>query len=189
MTPTRIFTAVSVAALLVSMPSVAGAQVRSRVVPGRAVVRTGPPPRVVRPGVRVVPYRTYPYYYYPYRSTLSLGFGYYGYPGFYAPYYRYPYPVYGYGGYGNGYGYGYGYGQSYGGVRIDLPQKDAEVYADGYFVGNVDSFDGPLQQLNLEPGPHRIEVRAAGFQTVNFEVYVEPGRTITYRAALRPAVP
>ena len=33
-------------------------------------------------------------------------------------------------------------GQPYGGLRIDLPQRDAEVYVDGYFVGTVDNFDG-----------------------------------------------
>ncbi len=194
MTP-RILAALGVAALLVAAPSVVDAQGRGRGTAGRAVPRTGPPPRASRPGtvVRVAPYG--PYYYSPYRYpyySVGLGFGYYGYPGYYySPYaYGYPYPAY-----GNGYGYGSGYdyrgyaSRPYGGVRIDIPQRDAEVYADGYFAGNVDSFDGALQQLNLEAGPHRIEVRAPGFQPVNFEVYVEPGRTITYRTALRPEQP
>ena len=185
----RILTAAGIAAILISTPSIADAQVRSRATPGRAVRRVGPPPRVGRPNVvTVVPYGPY---YYPYRPGLSLGFGYYGYPGYYSPYaYGYPYPAYGYGyGYGSGYGYGGYASRAYGGVRIDVPQRDAEVYADGYYVGVVDNFDGALQQLNLEPGPHRIEIREPGFQTVSFEVYVEPGRTITYRSALRPAQP
>jgi len=78
---------------------------------------------------------------------------------------------------------------AYGGVRISLPQRDAEVYVDGYYSGVVDQFDGAMQQLNLEPGPHQIEVRAAGFEPVTFDVNVEPGRTLTYRSSLREARP
>jgi hypothetical protein len=193
MTPARIITALGLAAAIVTAPSGAAAQTRGRAVAGRAVRRAGPPPRTVRPNVaRVVPYGPF---YYPYRPGISLGFGYYGYPnyygygypGYYAPYgYGYRYPGYGYG-YADGYS-GYG-GRAYGGVRIDVPQKDAEVYADGYFVGNVDDFDGPLQRLNLEAGPHRIEIRIAGEQPISFDVNVEPGRTITYRTALRAPQP
>jgi hypothetical protein len=161
---------------------VAHAQSRGRAVP-RGTVRGG------RPHVVIVP-RAHRPFYGPFRP--GLGF-YYGYP-WYGPYaYGYGFPWYGYPGYGYGYGY---YGpiagyrtRPYGGVRIDLPQRDAEVRVDGYYAGIVDDFDGRLQQLNLEPGPHRIEVRAEGFEPVSFEVNVERGRTITYRAALREARP
>jgi hypothetical protein len=60
---------------------------------------------------------------------------------------------------------------------------------DGYFTGTVDNFDGTLQQANLEAGPHKIEIRQQGFETISFDVNVEPGRTITYRAAMRPEQP
>jgi hypothetical protein len=128
---------------------------------------------------------------------VSLGFSY-GYPWYVGPY------LYGYGGYGYGYGYPYPYGygyppygyygpyagyRSYGGVRIALPQREAEVLVDGYYTGVVDDFDGNLQQINLEPGPHHIEVRAEGFEPAEFDVNVEPGRTITYRTDLRPLEP
>jgi hypothetical protein len=189
MTQRSIVTALGLAALLLVAPSPADAQSRNRGATGRAVPRTGPPPRPS--GGRVTYYRPYyyrpyyyaPYYYGPFSPGYSVGLFYgYGYPRAYGPY-AYGYP-YGYSSYGYG-GYGY-YGRAYGSVRIDLPQRDAEVYADGYFVGTVDNFDGALQQLNLEPGAHRIEVRLAGFETASFEVHVEPGRTITYRTALRP---
>ena len=49
----------------------------------------------------------------------------------------------------------------------------------------VDQFDGTLQEANLEPGPHRIEVRKPGFETIAFDVNIEPGRTITYRTSMR----
>jgi hypothetical protein len=147
----------------------------------RAVPRAAAPPvvrvrpRVVRPHiVAVVPHR-----HYAPRYGASL-------------YYRYP----GYSRYGYGYGYApppgyYAFvpGHSYGGVRIDLPQRDAQVYVGGYFVGIVDEFDGVFQQLNLEAGPHRIEVRADGYEPIVFDIRVQPGRTITYRASMRPLYP
>ena len=77
----------------------------------------------------------------------------------------------------------------YGGLRIDLPQRNADVYVDGYHVGVVDDFDGVFQQVNLEAGPHRIEVRAPGFEPIAFSVRVDPDRTTTYRAEMRPALP
>jgi hypothetical protein len=201
MTPARIVTAFGLAAVLVAVPTLADAQSRRGPSTGRAVRRAGPPPRsgAVRT-YRPPYYRPYyyrPYYYRPYYYTPLLG-----YSGLYGPYaygYAFGYPAYGYGGYGYGYpGYGYpgysGYGYSgayraYGGVRIDLEERDAEVYVDGYYAGVVDDFDGNFQQLNVEPGPHRIEVRASGFAPITFDVNVEPGRTITYRSALRPERP
>jgi hypothetical protein len=185
----KLFAAFGIAAALaLAAPDNASAQSRAR---GRAVPRASvrpsrPPSRVV-----VVP-RYYPSYrrYYP---SANFGF-FYGYPGYYGPYawgspYYYGYAPYGYA-YRPDWPYGYGYsgyrGRAYGGVRIDVPQRDAEVYVDGYFVGQVDDFDGRLQQANLEAGPHQIEVRKPGFETITFEVNVEPGRTITYRSSMRP---
>ena len=124
-------------------------------------------PRVVRPRiVTVVPYR--PYVYRP-----RLGFGHY---------------------YGSNGAYPYGYtprgyydpipGRIYGGLRITDAPHEAQVFADGYYVGIVDDFDGIFQHLNLEAGPHRIEVRMPGYydSAVMFDVVIQPGRTITYRA-------
>ncbi len=94
---------------------------------------------------------------------------------------------YGYGGYyGGGYGGGYGayggpYGWSIGGVRLKVDHRDAEVYVDGYYAGTVDDFDGIWQQLRLDDGGYRIEIRKPGFETLVFDVRVMPGRTITYR--------
>jgi hypothetical protein len=136
-----------------------------------------------------------PYYYHGYRGV-------YGYGGAYRhtrivtvvpwrPYYYRPHfsiGVY----YGAGGIYNYGYtpsyyydpipGRVYGGVRITDAPQDAQVFADGYYVGIVDDFDGTFQHVNLEAGQHRIEVRAGGIPPISFDVYVQPGRTITLRA-------
>jgi hypothetical protein len=152
----------------------------------------------------VAPARPYPYpnvygsHLYP-RFGLGFSYGYpYGHYGY--PYGSYPYDVYGYpyGGYAYGYGYsgygypGYGYdgyGSAAGKIRITGAPTDAEVYVDGSYVGIVDDFDGTFQRLNLEPGVHRIELQAPGFQTVTVDVNLQPRQTINYRAAMRPAQP
>lgn len=185
-----------------ALPAVAHAQSRGRAVPRGSVRAARPPVTVVRPSRPSYRRYTRPYYYVPYRPGVSLGlyFGSRGYIGPYAYGYGFPYD-YGYGSfrtYGYRYPYrSYGYTGVYrgyatrasGGVRLDLPQRDAEVYVDGYYTGLVDDFDGSFQQVNLEPGPHHIELRLDGFEPVDFDVNVEPGRTITYRSALREARP
>jgi hypothetical protein len=152
-------------------------------------------PRTVRPSV-IVPYRR-PYYYGGYR-TYGYPYGYRSYayrPGF-SLYFGRPYSAYGYPGYAYGYpGYGYrgGYGyyaaipgRAYGSVRIVDAPRDAQVFVDGYYAGIVDDYDGVFQRLNLEVGPHRIEIEAPGYPRVGFDVRIEPGQTITYRAYPRP---
>ncbi len=125
----------------------------------------------------------------------------YGYPysfGFFAwdPFwYGASYPAYGGyygygGGYGGGYDAGYGYGSSgyglYGALKLKMKPRDAEVFVDGYFVGRVDDYDGIFQKLNLESGPHRIEIRAPGYETLSFDVRIEFDETTTYRGELQP---
>ena len=154
--------------------------------------RAGIAPRIISP--RVIGFAPYRPYYYGYRPGLTIGFfaGFgYRYP-YYAPYYGYPYPYY-YGGYpAYGYSYpGYGYppasyvsaqpGYTYGGVHIEGAPPDAQVLADGYYVGVVDDFDGAFQHLNLTAGPHRIEIRMGDSQPIAFDVNVPPGQTITLR--------
>lgn len=161
---------------------------------GQAVPRGSVAPRtpsrpivVVAPRVdRVAPYRPY---HYPHRPGFSVGI----YAGFPYGYSRYGYYPYAYSGYGYGpYGYGYPqppagyvrgvYGVAYGGVRIQGAPPDAQVFADGYYVGVVDDFDGAFQQMNLQPGPHQIEIRVPGYPPIEFDVRIEPGETITYHA-------
>lgn len=112
---------------------------------------------------------------YPYYSPFYYPYGYYGaywgYPGYYPPY--------GYGGYG---GYDVGLSTSYGKVRIVDAPEHAPVYADGYYVGTVDDFNGTFQHLDLEPGVHHVEIRPLGQPVISFDVNAQPGETITYHA-------
>jgi len=135
---------------------------------GRAVPRTVPrrDDRVV-----LVP-RYYPWGYGGYGGYYS---GYYG-GGYYDPW----------GPYGGGYYYPSYYSRGYeGGLRLKVQPSDASVFVDGYYAGEVDEFDNIFQRLPIEPGPHRIEVRADGYEPMVFEVRILPGRTLTYRGELR----
>ena len=91
-------------------------------------------------------------------------------------------PYGGYAGYG---GYG-GYGYDLGRLRLQVSPRDAEVFIDGYYAGQVDDFDGRLQGLSLETGGYGVEIRKAGWETLTFDVRVTPGRTTTYKGDLIP---
>jgi PEGA domain-containing protein len=168
---------------------------------GTAVERTTPLPdgnnhNVYYPGVIYNP--GYSYYYDPYYSNrysywspygYGYGLGYFsydpflfsgmGYPGYYGGGAYDPY-------YGGG-GYSSGYSQSYrdvGSLRLKVKPSNAQVYIDGYYVGVIDSFDGVLQRLRVEAGTHRVELRAEGYEPVQFEVMITPGDTITYKGEM-----
>ena len=125
------------------------------------------------------------YYYYP-RHSYPYGYGSYGLGYFYYdPYGWYdPYPVY-YPGptYTGGY-YSNRYGYATGELRLQVRPRDAEVYVDGYYAGRVDEFDGFVQSLRLEEGPHTIEIVAPGYEPLVFSVRIVAGRKINYRRDL-----
>ena len=163
-----------------------------RNVTGSAIDRRLAPP--TRPGdIYINPFNRYSYYYnrYPYGyywPGYGFGMGYfydpylwgYGPASYYDPYY--------YGGYGGGGGYvQYREGQyrPVGSLRLKVQPRDAQVYVDGYFVGEVDSFDGVFQKLTIEEGAHRVEIRAQGYETAQFEVMVIPGQTVTYKGDMK----
>ena len=78
----------------------------------------------------------------------------------------------------------HGPGRIYGGLRITDAPREAQVFADGYYIGIVNDFDGVFQHANLEGGSHRIEIQAPGFESVAFDVMVQPVRTLTLRAEM-----
>lgn len=149
----------------------AGRERDGRPVTGQAVARQ--PGGGGHPGHPIVPGGGYWGGYYPWGwGGLGLG-GYYA--GYYDPWYD-DYP---------GYGGGYYAGGYEGSLRIKVKPREAEVYVDGYFAGQVDDFDGTFQSLKVESGPHRIEVRAEGYEPLFFDVRIQPDRTITYTGELK----
>jgi hypothetical protein len=73
---------------------------------------------------------------------------------------------------------------SSGWLELRLAPATAQVYVDGYYVGEVSDFNQPGGRA-VEPGPHRIELRASGYQASAFDVYLQPDQSVTYREDLR----
>ena len=71
-----------------------------------------------------------------------------------------------------------------GDVRFDVTPKDAAIYADGFYVGIVDDFNGS-QPLLLVPGRHHVSIRLDGYESVDVDLAIDAGRTMTYRTSLK----
>ena len=87
---------------------------------------------------------------------------------------RYPYP------------YPMNYDNLRAAIRVEVDQKDAEVYVDGYYAGIVDDFDGTFQRLRATVGAHRIVVRLEGFHRIQEDVYLTPDVVYRIRRTMRP---
>ena len=118
--------------------------------------------------------------YAPWLIHGSIGFSNFGFGFGPAPHY------FGYGGYGYGAPYPWSAGShDAGGIRLKVDPRDAEVFVDGYYAGLVDDFDGVFQSLKVAPGGHKIEIQMPGFHDLQFDVHVQPGRTVTLNEQMR----
>jgi hypothetical protein len=70
---------------------------------------------------------------------------------------------------------------------LDVSPLSAQVFVDGYYRGVVEEFSG--RGLELDAGPHRIELRADGYETVTFDVRIDGSEAIDYAKAMAPAAP
>jgi hypothetical protein len=142
-------------------------------------------PRSVAPRSRstvIVGARFYnPYFFYrpffydpwfsPYASPFWYGAGY--------PFYPSPYAYGGFGGF-------YDFASS---LRLQVSPREAEVYIDGYYAGNVDNFDGVFQRLRLEPGEHELQLFMPGHRPFTQKIYLQPGSTFRVRHTMEPLAP
>jgi hypothetical protein len=69
-------------------------------------------------------------------------------------------------------------------LRLNVQPYTAQVFIDGYYVSTVDAFTGGGPARALPAGPHRIEIRADGYETATFDVRIDPNEMITYRREL-----
>ena len=111
-----------------------------------------------------------PYYYDPFWVSGAFGWS----PMFYAPWSL----MWGTAGYWPAPWYGATTFNT-GGLRLKVKPREAQVIVNGYYAGVVDEFDGVFQSLRLAPGGHKIEVRMTGFETLTFDVHVQPDHTLT----------
>ncbi len=75
------------------------------------------------------------------------------------------------------YPYGYRFDEFAAAIRFDVEPKDAEVYVNGSFAGEIDDYDGLFQRLRLRPGSHEIVVYRQGYRSFRDSIYVEPYQT------------
>jgi len=68
-------------------------------------------------------------------------------------------------------------------LRLQIEPASAQVFVDGLYVGIAEQFGSPGGSA-LEIGPHRIEIRADGFETATFDVRLLPNELKTYRRDL-----
>jgi hypothetical protein len=71
-----------------------------------------------------------------------------------------------------------------GDVRLDVTPNDAAVYADGFYAGIAGDFDGS-QHLLLAPGRHHLGLKLEGYESIEVELAIDSGQTITYHGTLR----
>jgi hypothetical protein len=68
-------------------------------------------------------------------------------------------------------------------LRLDVePRGDQQLYVDGYYIGTPEDLGG---EVELEAGPHSVEIQAPGYETLQVYVNIAPGRSITYRGTLK----
>ena len=71
----------------------------------------------------------------------------------------------------------------HGRLRLDIEPGGAHpLYVDSYYVGTLEDFSG---EVELEVGPHTIEIQAPGYETLHIDVKIADGRAITYRGTLK----
>ena len=70
-------------------------------------------------------------------------------------------------------------------LRLAVTPSSAQVFVDSYYAGTVDDVNAQ-RVLELEAGPHRLELRAPQYQTLTVDIRITALETITYRGALEP---
>jgi hypothetical protein len=74
-------------------------------------------------------------------------------------------------------------------LRVTMKPRDASVYVDGYFAGEVDDFDGRFQRLHVRPGAHDITIYREGYRSRTERLYLSPGATRSIEGDLEPLGP
>jgi PEGA domain len=115
----------------------------------------------------------YPGYYYP---SAYWGFGWgWGWPGYGWGYP--PYPYY------------WGRYDRTGAARLEVRPREAQVFVDGYFVGEVDDFDGTFQRLRVEAGEHELSFYLDGYRTERHKVLFRRDGTLNMSLVMQPLAP
>ena len=71
-----------------------------------------------------------------------------------------------------------------GGLSFEVTPNDAELFVDNVYVGTVGEFTSTTQPLGAAAGHHQVEIRAAGYQTISFDVDIIAGQVLPYQGSL-----
>jgi hypothetical protein len=72
-----------------------------------------------------------------------------------------------------------------GSLTLDVQPGNAQVFVDGYYVGTPDDLAINRGALALEPGPHKVDLTAPGYEPVSFDVRLTGDQPITYSRSLK----
>ena len=73
-------------------------------------------------------------------------------------------------------------------LMLEIQPPVAQVFSDGYYIGIPEDFRFENVGAVLEPGPHRIDLLARGYEPVSFDVNLTRGQSATFRHVLTPLV-
>ena len=71
-----------------------------------------------------------------------------------------------------------------GGFSFEVSPSTAQIYVDGQYVGSVGEFTPRSQPLGVQAGHHRVEIRADGYRTMQFDADVW-GQVLPYQGAMQ----
>ena len=70
-------------------------------------------------------------------------------------------------------------------LRLDVSPDSAQVYVDGFYAGTVEDAAHSHGVLTMAAGWHRMEFRAAGYETLAANVTIIANGTVSYRGELK----
>lgn len=76
------------------------------------------------------------------------------------------------------------YAPGIGGVTFSIEPAEAAVYVDGVFVGSAGDYSAKHEPLLLKFGGYPVELRARGYLTERFTVYVTMGEVLPFSGSL-----
>ena len=78
-----------------------------------------------------------------------------------------------------------------GGLVLETAPAAAQVFVDGNYVGLAEEFRPDGRAIDLSAGAHHVELRAAGYETLTFNVMIGGNTIVRYRGDMQvqPAKP
>jgi hypothetical protein len=72
-----------------------------------------------------------------------------------------------------------------GGLVLHGVSPSAHVFVDGHYVGLAQDFEPGTGVIALDAGPHHVELRAAGYETLAFSVRIDPNSLVRYQGDMQ----